>query len=439
MAFGLSQGLPGDRLTGSQGARLAALLARQNTNNGTTAGGLAHALQQGMMGLMMKRDIDAANEARAQQAASTKNLAEALKVGMGTPASTKVIGEDQTMFGGADPQMQTTPAVPADPRAMMQMLASDPINSRLASQLMLSQITNAQQQPSSVREFEFAKSQGFQGSFEDFKKIGTASPSNVQEWQFYSQLSPEMQERYLTMKRANRPMDIGGSVVVPSQTVPGAVTGEIPKTPPPEQMPDFKGQQTTAVQTATNQADREKNFTKAQTALNQFEQQTQMLTDTIDKALQLAQSPWATGYGNMALGGLPNTEARALNNYLNTIKANIGFDRLQQMREASPTGGALGAVSEMENRLLQAVQGALDPMQQGQLVQNLQTIRQLYPTVLEEKRRAFNQDYGAMMQQRQGQPPAAPAPGSPPPLPGNPADLQALSDEEVLRRLGITR
>ena len=30
------------------------------------------------------------------------------------------------------------------------------------------------------------------------------------------------------------------------------------------------------------------------------------------------------------------------------------------MREASPTGGALGQVSEMENRLLQSVLGSLD-------------------------------------------------------------------------------
>ena len=43
-----------------------------------------------------------------------------------------------------------------------------------------------------------------------------------------------------------------------------------------------------------------------------------------------------------------------------TIKSSIGFDRLQQMREESPTGGALGQVSELELVTLQATLGSLD-------------------------------------------------------------------------------
>jgi hypothetical protein len=43
-----------------------------------------------------------------------------------------------------------------------------------------------------------------------------------------------------------------------------------------------------------------------------------------------------------------------------TIKANIGFDRLQQMRNESPTGGALGNVSNFEVELLQSVLGSIN-------------------------------------------------------------------------------
>lgn len=48
---------------------------------------------------------------------------------------------------------------------------------------------------------------------------------------------------------------------------------------------------------------------------------------------------------------------------LGQIKALIGFNELNQMRQASPTGGALGQVSERELAYLQSVAGALDPNQ----------------------------------------------------------------------------
>ena len=85
-----------------------------------------------------------------------------------------------------------------------------------------------------------------------------------------------------------------------------------------------------------------------------------------------------------------------LKNELETIKANVGFDKLQRMRDNSPTGGALGQVSELENRLLQAVNGALDPAQSDQLRENLKSIKELYAQVIAEKRKAFALDFGDM-------------------------------------------
>ena len=52
---------------------------------------------------------------------------------------------------------------------------------------------------------------------------------------------------------------------------------------------------------------------------------------------------------------VPGTEAQATAAKLDTIKANIGFDKLQKMRDASPTGGALGQVSERELGFLQSL------------------------------------------------------------------------------------
>ena len=68
----------------------------------------------------------------------------------------------------------------------------------------------------------------------------------------------------------------------------------------------------------------------------------------------------ATGFiGGMARG-FAGTAAGDIDRILNTIRANVGFSQLQQMRQESKTGGALGAVSERENQLLQSVLGSLD-------------------------------------------------------------------------------
>ena len=70
----------------------------------------------------------------------------------------------------------------------------------------------------------------------------------------------------------------------------------------------------------------------------------------------------STGMGAY-LSSVYGSDAHQLSTYLNSIRANISFDKLQAMREASKTGAALGPVSDFENRLLQATQGSLD---QGQ-------------------------------------------------------------------------
>lgn len=80
-----------------------------------------------------------------------------------------------------------------------------------------------------------------------------------------------------------------------------------------------------------------------------------------------------------ALGAInskvPGTSARNLASTLETIKANIGFAELQAMREASPTGGALGQVAVQELNALQSVLGSLDQTQgQDQLRKNLYAI-----------------------------------------------------------------
>ena len=89
-------------------------------------------------------------------------------------------------------------------------------------------------------------------------------------------------------------------------------------------------------------------------------------------------SGFTAGLGSY-LSVLPLTEAKDLSKRLTTIKANLGFDRLQQMRDASPTGGALGQVAVQELVALQSTIASLDQDQSpAQLRQALDKIETSY-------------------------------------------------------------
>jgi len=95
-----------------------------------------------------------------------------------------------------------------------------------------------------------------------------------------------------------------------------------------------------------------------------------------------------TGISTAGVGGLianvPATSARNLQAKLTTIKANLGFDRLQQMRDESPTGGALGQVAVQELIALQATVASLDQLQTpGELRKALEKIERHYSRWLE--------------------------------------------------------
>lgn len=85
---------------------------------------------------------------------------------------------------------------------------------------------------------------------------------------------------------------------------------------------------------------------------------------------------WTTGFGSL-LANLPESDALDFESQLDTLKANIAFNELAQMREASKTGGALGAVSEREMQLLQSTLGALNAkMKPESLKAQLQKVKE---------------------------------------------------------------
>lgn len=100
--------------------------------------------------------------------------------------------------------------------------------------------------------------------------------------------------------------------------------------------------------------------------------------DKVDDALKKV-SGWTTGWGGSVMGKIPGSHAVDLEGDLDTIKANLGFSTLAEMRKASPTGGALGAISEREMTLLTAARESLDSRQsKEQLKKNLQAVKTHY-------------------------------------------------------------
>jgi hypothetical protein len=103
------------------------------------------------------------------------------------------------------------------------------------------------------------------------------------------------------------------------------------------------------------------------------------LIASAEQAGELAPESFADASVNAIAGflGVPWTEGLALENYVKQIQANLAFDRLQQMRDSSKTGGALGQVSNIELELLKSSLTALDPKDKN-FKQQLQTVIKHY-------------------------------------------------------------
>ena len=259
------------------------------------------------------------------------------------------------------------------------------------------------------------KMEDFRKQLEIKKELGItdgSEPSSMREWNRFQKMTPIEQSQYLAMKRASPWLNTGESFVKPDPLDRNAPSQVISIKPKESETPVFKA----AVKKAEGQEARalklQTMFPKARGALQTLESKSGLVADTIDKALGYIEAGFATGIASN-LSYLPwETDAAKLKNDLLTIKANIGFDRLQEMRDNSLSGGALGAINKSEMDLLQAVNGALDPTQGSQLVENLKKIKRIYPALLAKTRLAYETDFNSILN------PASAQSATPPPPQG---------------------
>ena len=145
-------------------------------------------------------------------------------------------------------------------------------------------------------------------------------------------------------------------------------------------------------------------------ALNAMEGVTAKYDKTIALAERLLKNPALDGIIGNVQGNIPETvlslasqdAANALSDY-NALLAVAGFQELQAMRDASPTGGALGQVSDSENRLLQQSAFASSRTQsEAKFRESIKTYLKLLRESKARVEKAYERTYGSRFAPQRG-------------------------------------
>ncbi len=131
-------------------------------------------------------------------------------------------------------------------------------------------------------------------------------------------------------------------------------------------------------------ADRIKKEKYADSYLGRIKDQNEFTIPDIQSAIDQIDEGGIFVAGNIAkiIRGVPiiGQAATDLEKTMESIQAKVGFDKMLQLKETSPTGSTgLGAVSNAEQRLLQSVKGSLDKDQSPKnLRKNLIRLKDFY-------------------------------------------------------------
>lgn len=145
---------------------------------------------------------------------------------------------------------------------------------------------------------------------------------------------------------------------------------------------------------------------KAKNAMEDLMSSMQSSLDFIDQAKTQASNAakntldTGTGFTGQLIRNVGGTSSYDLGKVVSTIQANIGFDKLQKMRDDSPTGSALGRVTNQEITMLTNVVASLDPNQSAeQFNQHLDIAKTKIQSSMQRIAQAYKMTYGSDMPQ----------------------------------------
>lgn len=365
-----------------------ALLAQGLLNSGqagTVGGGINSAVSNIVGALLAKKAFD---QQQANQTAAGNVISQALTTALGRPAEQMPLGPesgirpDEEGFRGINFDAQ-----PGNPRGAIAQLLSNPqtANSGLTQALLGQALT----QPAEIVAGGQAEALGFAPGTVLSQSSGQTKV--LQQPQTDRLLSPEEEAQKVRIAQASRPqinIDNSGNQLPdpPTGTVYGRnPDGSVAFTTDPQtglETPiavPIAGSKLSAERGTARQAKAQRENIKLREAQN--------VVQTIGRLRGLVSdetflSP-ATGLPGSLVSAVPGTRAFDAKSLVDTVKANVGFNKLQAMREASPTGGALGQVSERENILLQStIQNLEQSQSQAQFLENLAIVEETFLDVV---------------------------------------------------------
>jgi hypothetical protein len=321
---------------------------------------------QALVGGLTARRAEEESENRRKEYAAT--MAQALQAAQGSPA-------------GLDPKTGITweTARQGDPNMMAQILAGNPDTAPAAIQMQLADIQNqaAMQRALALEE---AKRKGEPPKTREIKVDGKVVTQEfnpeTRQWANLGE-SPQWQPRLLSPDEVAQRKEIAGAG---KTDVKVENVGNIPPGYQLNRTPDGGLSMTPIPGSPVAQA-------KDKTTQQQAQSGSLVIQD-IDRAQKIIEDSTlpTTGMVGGALSAIGGTGARDLRALLDTVKANAGFKELQAMRDSSPTGGALGQVTERELALLQAVIGNLEQSQsKEQLQDNMRRVKNVYLDIIHGK------------------------------------------------------
>lgn len=155
-------------------------------------------------------------------------------------------------------------------------------------------------------------------------------------------------------------------------------------------------ERTRGTEEAKADVERQKGRNKARLALDQATARIGRVDSLVESILPRIGAMTA-GWGGNMLANIPGTAASDLRKDIGTLQAIAGFDELNAMRASSPTGGALGNVTERELAFLQSVVRNIETSQSPeQLRRNLLDFQREVRDSWDRVRQAYELDYGSI-------------------------------------------
>jgi len=304
----------------------------------------------------------------------------------GTPEQPYELSQEEQFEGEQIPGLKTAGVEP-DPQSAAIMLGADPYlqESGMATQMLKNQA---------------AAAKGASGGYPSYEPISTPQGIRVFDRRGGGFLT---QDEVVRRSRDDVELQaaLSGAKGYAGQMGTGraeAITDPLTKRATTQAQMDvelgMKPQIAAATDLAKREAEKIITRPKIESGLSAGAAKTDLLGDQIEKAKSQS-TGWTTGIAGALTKGIPGTPAHNLASTLDTIRGNIGFDKLAEMKANSPTGGALGQVSDFENKLLQTLWGNLEQSQtREQFEENLDLVKQQADQSWERVKAAYEQDYG---------------------------------------------